>query len=413
MRRFILLLTVLTETSLGQSGSFPLESVTLRGTAFSNEIVEQVAGLRIGVAVAKTDLDSACKRLEESGLFASVEYQYAPGPKHGYALTLALADQPAHISAAIDIPGVAEDEVWSWLSSQYPNLSHSVPDVDAAQQFAALAIERHVGAQLDGQHVVGRLESDLKTGRSLVVFQPEVLPQITSLIFTGVREFRSDQLADMLRKSMEKDGFSPRRFGLYLEGVVRQAYEEHGMYRMAFGKVQAQKTGPTAVAVSTEISEGPKFTLGEVLLVGDNLPKNAMREAAHFQEGKLANWREIQQGIYALEKPLKRTGYLDAVAQPERNLRDDQRQLDLRISFVLGPMYHFGEVSFTGLSPVAEVSARKMWRMEAGAPYDFAYSSDFLHEFSKRVDLRDCKVSLQTSRRKDHVVDETLLFERK
>jgi len=409
-----LLMATLSAVWLFGQASFPLESVSVQGSVLSSHVIEQIAGLRLNAPIDKAGLEAACKRLEQSGIFSSVAYHYDTGPKHGYALTLNLTDQPARAAAVIDIPGVGEDEVWTWLGSEYPNFVRRVPEVDQAQQFLAHEIERHLGPSLAGQHVVARFESDLATRSQVVVFQPETLLRIASLTFTGVQEFRSEDLAAMMQKQMGDSGFSERQFRMYLEGVVRQAYEEHGMYRMTFVKVTAEKSGPLAEAVTTEISEGPKFTLGDVQLVGEDLPVDAMLKAAAFKRGKLANWRDIQQGIFALEPPVKRLGYYAAVAKPERILHDEQKQLDLRISIIRGPLYHFGQVSFTGLPPDAEARAAQAWSMKPGDPYNYAYSSEFVQEFAKQMNLGRYKVRTQSHRGTgDHVMDETVIFEPK
>jgi outer membrane protein assembly factor BamA len=393
-----------------QEGSFPLELVNVKGSVLTPTTVEEIAGLRLGAPIDKAAMESACKRLADSGLFASIGYEYAPGPKRGYILTLDLSDQPATVPAVIDIPGANEDDVWHWLGEKYPNFVRHIPQPTSAEDFLAHQIEKNLASVLEGQHVVARLEADLKTRRETVVFQPETLPQIASLTFTGVEEFHSDDLAAMLRKTMGTDGFTDRHFKLYLEGVIRQAYEEQGMYRVSFGKISTQKVGPLSLAVTTEISEGQKFTLGEVRLIGDNLPRDAMMKAAAFDLGKTANWRDIQQKIFALEKPVKRTGYFDATARPERILRDEQRQLDLQILFALGPLYHFGEVAFVGLPSGAEADAHKLWKMQTGDPYDYGYANDFLREFSQKVDLRTYKIQFQPQKTGDHVMNETISF---
>ena len=44
-----------------------------------------VTGLRIASPIEKAAVENACKKLQESGLFASISYRYASGPKHGCA----------------------------------------------------------------------------------------------------------------------------------------------------------------------------------------------------------------------------------------------------------------------------------------------------------------------------------------
>ena len=101
-----------------QDTPYPLESVSVEGTKISRATVLEIAGLRIGAPVNKAAIEQACGRLQESGIFQAIDYHYAPGPKHGYVLTLKLTDPGSLSEAAIDIPGIDENEVWQWLASR-------------------------------------------------------------------------------------------------------------------------------------------------------------------------------------------------------------------------------------------------------------------------------------------------------
>jgi len=82
-----------------------------------------------------------------------------------------------------------------------------------------------------------------------------------------------------------------------------------------------------------------------------------MMSAANFTKGRLANWKQIQAGIWELEKAVKRTGFLETAAVPDRSYDDGAHILDLRIRINKGPLYHFGELRITGLSPEMEGKA--------------------------------------------------------
>jgi len=69
-------------------------------------------------------------------------------------------------------------------------------------------------------------------------------------------------------------------------------------------------------------------------------------------------------------------------------LHDDTHVLDVEVSYVRGPLYHFGKVTFTGLTAADEARARKTWRHAPGSPYDYAYLAEFLNEFSRTLDGR-------------------------
>jgi len=415
LRRLTCLLVLLFQLR-AQNASFPLESVSLEGTTLSKEFVLEIAGLRIGSSVDKAAIETACAKLRDSGIFQSITYRYAPGPKRGFALTLLVADQSMLTEATLDFPGVDENALWQWVASQYPAFNHKVPGNEAAQQFIAKKIEAHLGAQLEGQHVAARMEEELYPRRRMLVsFQPETLPQVAAMTFTGQHELTSEELAGLLKKIVGDRGYTERGFRELVEFNLRRAYEEHGMYRVRFPSITSQKVSPTSLAFTTTIEEGLKFTLGEVQFVGDNLPLDAMVKAAKFKKGEIANWTQIQQCVRDSEIPLKRTGYLDASGRPERLLHDNERVIEVKVSFALGPLYHFGQLRLTGLTASQEAQARKLWKLQPGDPLDYAYPSDFLRTFFQSVDSRQfAKFNAAMAKGGgDHTMDFNLTFEPK
>ncbi len=382
--KILLFLTALPLVAGPRTESFPLEAVQIEGSQLTNAVVLEISGLHIGTPVNEAAMQEGCRKLQATGLFQTVGFQYAPGPKQGYVLTLTLTDQTVLLDAAIDVPGVDATETWQWLASRYPRFQHKVPGDETGQLFLARQIEQHLGAKLDGQHLVARLESDLTHGKTIVSFQPEKLPAIAAMNFTGQQEFSEADLRQIMEKVVANEGYLDRHYRSYVELNLRRAYEEHGMYRVRFADIVARKDGG-AIAVTTAIEEGPKYTLGAVALAGEGLPSEAMLSAAKFKTGALANWTEIQVAIWETEKPLKRLGYTEAAAIPERVFHDDQRMLDLKIGYRKGPLYHLGQLRIAGLSPEMEAKARKMWKLQAGDPYDYAYPNDFLREFAKSL----------------------------
>jgi outer membrane protein assembly factor BamA len=390
-----------------------LESVTLEGTGVSREAVLGIAELRVGAPIDKPAIEAACGRLGATGLFQSVSYRYAPGPKRGYVLTLTVEDQKQLTDAVIDFPFVDDAELWQWLASQYPAFNRKVPANDAAQEFLSKMLAEHSKTELEGQPVVTRMETDLVRHKIFVSFQLATLPRIYSMNFTGQHELTSDALGEILSKLIPADeGYIERHFRGVVEINLRRAYEEHGMYRVQFPKITPQKAAAGSVTVTTAIEEGPQYKLGDVNFVGDNLPVEVMLKAAKFKKGQIANWTEIQQGIWEAEKPVKRTGYFAASAHPERIFHDGQLVLDLRIPFSLGPLYHAGRLKIIGLTPEQEDKARKLWKLHPGDPYDYAYPDEFLKTFAQSVAPGQFKKFTSAAQKQgDNVMDVTLLFE--
>jgi outer membrane protein assembly factor BamA len=415
LRRFLVSF-LLAVPVCAQPARFNLDTVTVEGASMPGDIVLTIAGLHVGDKIDKADIEAACGKLQESGLFESIEYSYKPASDSGYALTLSLIPQSKTSAAAIDIPGADENEIWRWLVSQYPSFDHRVPSAGAAQQFVALRIEEHLGPSLHGKHVVANLETGFaRRGGSLISFQPATLPRIASMTFPGAQEIPAPQLEAILRKLIGDRGFTDRSFRALVEMNLRPAYEERGLYRIKFPTITARILDGDSVAVSTAIEEGPKYTLGDVRLSGSDIPTSALLQAADFELGKIANGRRIHDGIAEMERILKRQGFLDAAAEdPKKTFDDAQRVMSLEIPVAKGPLYHFGQVTFVGLSPDLEAKARKTWRAQPGEPFNLLYTTEFMRDFSKQADLRQLKTS---SRMKpgtgDHVIDLTLTFESK
>ena len=376
-------------------------------------VVLQIGGLKLGVDINKTGIEDACQKLGQSGIFETVSYRYESGPKHGYIVTLELTDPRKMVDAVIDVPGVDENGLWVWIASQFPSFKHRVPQSDEAQQYLSGMMEKKLGATLRGQHLVTRMEQDLtKGGRPLLSFQPENLPHIDAMSFTGQSRLQADELNKVMQKVVGNDGYTDRHFRMLVEQNLHLVYEQHGMFKAQFPSIQAREVNPAAVTVATTIVEGPQYKLANVEFAGENLPTDAMLTAAQFKKGEVANWTEIQQAIWRTELPVRRTGYIEAASQSERVLDDASQTLLVKISFRKGPLYHFGEVMFAGLSPELEAKARKAWKMETGDPYDLMYTNDFLKAFSKVADLRwvkEVKPNVQTGVG-DHVKNVTLLF---
>jgi outer membrane protein assembly factor BamA len=416
MPRFAICLLLLPVCLLAQEKSFPLEDVKISGSQVPAAVVLEIGGLKLGDPINKAGIEEACQKLGQSGIFEAVSYHYEAGPKHGYVVTLELGDPRRMVDAAIDIPGADETGLWTWIASQFPKFQHRVPQSDEAQQYLAGMLERKLGPVLHGQHLVTRMEQDLtKGGRPLLSFQPEHLPHIAAMSFSGQSRLSAEDLNKAMQKVVANDGYTDRHFRMLVEQNLRMVYEQHGMFKAQFPNIHAQEVDPSMVTVATTILEGPQYKLSNVEFVGEDLPADAMLTAAKFKKGEIANWTEIQQSIWRTEVPVKRTGYSDAVSQPERVLDDANQTLLLKIGFRKGPLYHFGQVTFVGLSPDLEAKARKVWKMGTGEPFDFMYSNDFLKAFSQVADLRWVKnvdPKVQTGQG-DHVKDLVLRFESK
>ena len=151
------------------------------------------------------------------------------------------------------------------------------------------------------QHLIVRVEDDLKTGKLSLSFQPEVLPSLRSVAFAGNQSVAVGELSALLNPIVSSIGYTDRSFAAAIELNLRPVYEQHEYYRVRFAPSSPQWTD-AGIIVTVAINEGAPFQLGSVELLGENLPVDAMASATKFPKGKLANWKQIQEGIWEAER---------------------------------------------------------------------------------------------------------------
>ncbi len=257
--------------SWSQEASFPLEDVKISGSPVPAKLVMEIGGLKLGKSLNKAGIEAACQKLGQSGIFEDVSYAYAPGPNKGYVVTLQLTDPRKMADAVIDLPGADEPALWTWIGGQFPKFQHRVPQSEEAQQYIATLLEHKLGDSLHGERVVTRMEQDYVTKRSRLSFQTEHLPSIAEMKFDGAKVVAPEELSQLLQKLMGNEGYTERHFRGFVEEAVRQDYEQHGMFKVQFPRIDARQVSASAVSVTTSVVEGPQYKLAAVQFVGDEL----------------------------------------------------------------------------------------------------------------------------------------------
>jgi outer membrane translocation and assembly module TamA len=109
---------------------------------------------------------------------------------------------------------------------------------------------------------------------------------------------------------------------------------------------------------------------------------------------------------------MMRIGYKDARYKTNRLLDDAKKELNLEIPVQLGPLYHFGQVTFQGLAPDADAKAHQMWKRSAGDAYDPFYCYDFAREFLPAIRAEKVGIEAKEQVEGDHVVNLTVTFKK-
>jgi hypothetical protein len=406
-----------------------VETKVLGAERFEPEAIIYASGLPKGQTLANKDLDDAMKRLDDTGMFASVNYRYDPAGegKAGHVLTWQVKEAPPKLTVLLDIPGIDEQEFWKETNGT-SLIRRRIPGSDAATAYCEHVIEQFLLKRARTEQVASEMIADFTDRRMIAMFHPPNRPTVTAIrslghtiagldsgeipmIFRlahppkvgGIRFLGNHVIDGATLERVAKPLILGRDYSEYnirnvLELNVRPLYDRKAHLTMKFLTVTMEQPsgGSGAAVASVSIDEGPEWRLGKVEPTEDALPTGDGNGAAELRRFEPADWGQWGQMIASVQKSeldLKHRGYLDATAIPVGSCRSGSETVDLDIEVHKGPLCLFGALQLIGLSPVDQQQAAKQWKLRSGAPLDGLYLADYVRKESRASKGRTRSVS--------------------
>jgi outer membrane protein insertion porin family len=368
---------------------FPLLNVQVEGNArLPGPAIAAAGGLRSGQRATKGDFDNAAKALFDTGLFASASYHYVASPDgKGFLLTFQVQEAPAPVIVRLDIPGLREDDLWKELATSAPLVTRQMPENIQAEAYYKSALESVLVRLNHAQKIANRTEGSLAaSGKMTSVFLPADLPKVGGIRFEGNRAFDQAALTKVLGPLAVGRSLTEHDFRELLDLNIKPLYEEKGFLTVKFSGVTfSNEAQPPVPLVSTIVEEGPVWMLGQVELNGDLPNRDQAKKKANFPEGKLANWKKIEESFGSIELDLTRQGYLGPQTRVTRTYHDDSKIVDLAAEVRPGKQFFFGQLLISGLDASARARAQKLWTLKPGDPMNAPYIDDYLREVGKAL----------------------------
>jgi outer membrane protein assembly factor BamA len=336
--------------------TFQLAKLDVQGLSrFPPEAVMKTVGLKVGTQAGKAELDRACQKLIDTGLFEGCNWKYAGG-----AVTLELKEAPAGQTVHLSVPGVNEKQLWAWLADNEPLVQPKMPASDQAIQFYTKAVQRYLK-----QDMPSSVDSNLDTHETMIAFRPSNLPSIASVKFEGAQAIDAATLEKKITPAAQGTAFTEHDFRLLLDQHIRPLYEDLGRLKISFLEIREQRG-----VVTVLVEEGPVYKLGHITVTGvDSQPQ--------LTAGDLANWRKVVEAFEAVGKGLRNQGYLEAKYKLTRELKEDGT-VDVKADYTRGKQFVFGTLKLAGLSPTQESIVRPLWTLAPGAPMNEGYIDEFI-----------------------------------
>jgi len=390
-----------------------LTEVHVSGSTRAAAAVLTASGLRLGQPITAKDLEAACHHLVDSGFFrgASYRYQSKAGPDGlSYSVNFELMDETTLVPVVLDIPNTDQDQLWTKFKAADPLLDRQMPDTDGAQHYYQQALEDLLAKSGNPQPLIAKREADLGKGGIVVVFRPANLPKLRQIAFEGNHAFDAATLERAIHIVAVGQDYSDREFRVVVESNLTPMYEEKGYLKVAFPKIVAVPLSKDAVLAAVTIQEGQVWKMGDIQLIGDNLPVDQMLRAGKFHKGNVANWKQILISLDDMRQVLRADGYLSAATQPNRIFHDATGDVDLRIDVQRGARFYFGSLELQGLSAKDNDKAQEMWELRPGAPMDGPYLDEYVRSVFGIVRAKSNVNREITVRQPGNLVDVVLKF---
>jgi len=244
-------------------------------------------------------------------------------------------------------------------------------------------------------------------------------PKITvvSLTFENVT-----QLSTAKQEEIASDVGSRTYTGAdWLEEVderIRYAWQKEGYFKAIVHSNAHQRNDDLQnqeFEVITNVDEGPRFLLSDLRWIGETVfTKEQLDATMPLHRMDSFDAEKVRTGLISLKKLFATRGYLDFIAIPDTQFKDDGT---IELSVVLFPrdVFHVGNVTFTGGTPEQRKKLQQKWPLRSGDPYNpyaimsfFAKNPSGLPSYVSFADNVEATVS-----KENHTVDIVMHLERR
>ncbi|WP_227286612.1 outer membrane protein assembly factor BamA [Boseongicola sp. H5] len=331
------------------------------------------ANINPGEAVSAGQVNDAQQRLQQSGLFESVEVV-----PRGSTLVIIVQEYPT--INRISIEGnrrLNDDDLLPLLTSQPRRVySPSVAEQDAAAINDAYRQAGRLTATVSPQ-IIRR--SDNRVDLVFEVTEGRVV-ETERISFVGNREFSDRRLrrvlestqAGLFRAIIRRDSFVADRIA-FDQQLLTDFYRDRGYVDFEVLSVTSELArGRDAYFITFNIREGQSFDIGEITVVSD-LPEidiDEYRDVIRISSGNTYSPRLIDNTISRMENLATRQGLRFIRVEPRITRNDADLTLDVEFAVVRGERVFVERIDIEGNATTLDRVVRRQFDTVEGDPFD-------------------------------------------
>lgn len=193
---------------------------------------------------------------------------------------------------------------------------------------------------------------------------------------------------ELQEQALERDAHSAYLNDLpneVAEVGVRGALRNRGYFKVAAtARLTTRWTEGADIYVAIEVHAdlGPQYRSGNIRVesadpgVQLTMSPEVLRGAIPLQTGELFSVERVRTGLENLGRLYGREGYVDMTAEPETQVGDDRKTIDLVIRIDQQAQYRVASVEFLGVSPVTQETLLQSLP-KAGEVFDTSRLNEF------------------------------------
>jgi len=399
---------------LAAEDGYPLRKIDIAGAEhFDPDRVRDLTGLEIGSIVTPVELQKGLERINDAGVFESVEYRYGPF-QDGFVVTYTVEEARPLFRVRLEGFDSSEEELRGLLREHVPLFRERVPDTGPMVRRIGDTLERHWKETGHESEIIGRLVP-VGNDEFEMLYSPQTRAQNIAFVkLEGVSALPPLELQRKFNMAAMGEAYSEGRLEELLHYNVRPLYEAVGRMNVEFCPCSAEPDPKTeGLIVAVQVNEGPEYHYGSI-----ELPETPVVEAEKRDEmfplerGELVNLQAAREALGKYEEALRRKGFLKSQTNLDTNVDHEARTVDLKLEADPGVQYVFRRLEIEGLDLLAEPVIRKRWGMQPGDPFNPTYPGFFLDRIraEQMFDrLADTKAEVNIDET-EHAVDVTLRF---
>lgn len=370
----LLTATWMIEVRPAQAQNFAINRVVIEGNQrIGDSAILSQAGIARGQTVTAGQLNAAFQRLQNSGLFESVDISPSGG-----TLRITVVEFPTVNRVNFEGNRRIKDEALSSLvtSAERRVFNPSVAEEDAARIAEAYASDGRLAARVEPRIIKRR---NNRVDVVFEIFEGDVV-EIERLSFIGNRAFSDRRLrrvletkqAGLFRTLISGDVFVEDRIE-FDKQVLRDFYLSRGYVDFRTNSVNAQLAQERdGQFLAFNIQEGQQFKFGEITTTSNlsSVDGDEYQAITKVRPGVVYSPTVVEQEIARMERLAIRQG-VDFLRVEPRISRND-RDLTLDIEFVLtrGPRVFVERIDIEGNTTTLDRVIRRQFRSAEGDPFN-------------------------------------------